>query len=84
MLGSAFDVLFSAFFQAAAGIEPTDLIPMGKLLIVTEGSSDAREEEVILAPCWTGKAVQCVSLRPNLGMTDQPNDVLPPPWHSQD
>ncbi|KAG8986853.1 hypothetical protein FRB93_005059 [Tulasnella sp. JGI-2019a] len=52
--------------KAAAGIEPTDLIPMGKLLIVTEGSSEAREEEVILAPCWTGKAIQTKTTIPGV------------------
>lgn len=44
--------------KASVGIEPTELFPMGKVLIVTEGCAEAREEEVLLAPCWTGKAVQ--------------------------
>jgi len=52
--------------KAAVGIEPTDLFPIGKLLIVTEGCPEAREEEILLAPCWTGKATQTQTTIPGV------------------
>lgn len=33
---------------------------------VTEGDSVAREEEIYIAPCWTGKASQYVYYLPEL------------------